>query len=115
MIEDKNLMACPFCGGFVHQDKSAEYFRELMLYCEGCDMYFALDDINATEEKLEIAFNTRAQDKTVKPYIDGDGWNCGNCGKSLTLQKNYFKEYFSYCPDCGAKVAWDQTEQKEES
>lgn len=113
MIEDSKLMACPFCGGYVHQSKSAQYFRENMLYCECCDMYFALDALNATEDDLEKAFNTRTQGEPIKPYVDVADWRCGNCAHKLTQQKMFgenviFEESFDYCPSCGKKVAWDE-------
>ena len=56
---------CPFCGGYVHIDHSSSYFRYEMLYCEGCDMYFALDNFNATEADLIEAFNRRVHTVTV--------------------------------------------------
>lgn len=66
-INDKKLKHCPFCGGYVHQDHSASYFRELVLYCEGCDMYFALDSFNAEADDLINAFNRRVgNEKTRK-------------------------------------------------
>lgn len=112
MIDDKRLMACPFCGGYVHQDKSAQYFRENMLYCECCDMYFALDAYNATEDDLETAFNHRQQNDPMKPVVDVDDWVCGECGHKLTEQKMLgdnvlFEENYDYCPMCGKKVDWN--------
>jgi len=62
-INDKKLKPCPFCGGYVHQDHSASYYRELVLYCEGCDMYFALDAFNAETKDLINAFNRRPKNK----------------------------------------------------
>ena len=112
MISDSRLMSCPFCGGYVHQDASATYFRENMLYCEWCGMYFALDALDATEDALETVFNTRCQDRPVKPIID-DECRCGNCAHKLTQQQKFgdnviFVEKFDYCPACGRKVDWSE-------
>lgn len=59
----KEIKACPLCGGYVHVDNGPTYFREHILYCEGCDMYFALDSYNATENDLIKAFNRRHSDE----------------------------------------------------
>lgn len=59
------LKPCPFCGGHVHVDHGPTYFREHLLYCEGCDMYFALDAFTATEADLIDAFNRRVHTVTV--------------------------------------------------
>ena len=55
------IKACPFCGGYVHTDRSASYFRNNMLYCEGCDMYFALDSIYKGMDDLIAAYNRRSE------------------------------------------------------
>lgn len=31
------LKPCPFCGGYVHLDEAYSYFRDFVLYCEGCN------------------------------------------------------------------------------
>lgn len=66
------LKPCPFCGGYVHIDHGPTYFREHLLYCEGCDMYFALDDGQATEDELIEAFNRRTGQTTVNQYGDNN-------------------------------------------
>ena len=62
-MSDKRLLPCPFCGGYVHEE-SKPYFRDYMLYCEGCDMYFALDSLYANMDDLIEKFNRRADDNT---------------------------------------------------
>lgn len=56
------LKPCPFCGGYAHIDKtSSMFFRDASIYCEGCDMWFFLDDVYATEDELCEAWNRRAE------------------------------------------------------
>ena len=55
------LKPCPFCGGHVHLVEEYSYFRDFVLYCDGCDMVFTLDSICATKEELIEAWNQRAQ------------------------------------------------------
>ena len=110
MISDSRLMSCPFCGEHVHPESLD--FRQNMLCCDNCGMYFALDDIYATENDLETAFNTRCQDRPVKPIID-DECRCGNCAHKLTQEQKFgdnviFVEKFDYCPACGRKVDWSE-------
>lgn len=54
------LKPCPFCGGYVHLDEAYSYFRDFVLYCEGCDMVFTLDSFRATKKELIEAWNQRA-------------------------------------------------------
>ena len=56
-----DLKPCPFCEGEnVHLDKAYSYFRDIVIYCEGCDMVFTLDDCNTTEQEVIEAWNRRA-------------------------------------------------------
>ena len=57
----EKLKPCPFCGGYVHLDEAYSYFRDFVLYCEGCDMVFTLDSICATKKDLIEAWNQRAE------------------------------------------------------
>lgn len=56
-MSDK-LKPCPFCGGEAHIDTSTS-LRDYVVYCEGCDTYFALDAYSATEHDLVAAWNRR--------------------------------------------------------
>ena len=59
-MNEKELKPCPFCGErSVHLDKSYSYFRNTVIYCENCDIVFALDDVNTTEEQLIEVWNRR--------------------------------------------------------
>ena len=57
-----DLPSCPFCGGYAHLDNRYSYFREAVIYCEGCNSVFALDDCNATIEELLEAWYRRSPD-----------------------------------------------------
>ena len=116
MISDSRLMFCPFCGGNVRQVDDPTYIREFTLKCEKCDMIFCLDALDATEDDLETAFNTRWQDEPITPFIDHidiNEFRCGACAHTLTTQNRFgdtvlFVEKFSYCPACGRKVDWSE-------
>lgn len=56
MIE---LKPCPFCGGEVLIDKTYSYFRDIVIYCDNCDMIFTLDDCHASAEEVCDAWNRR--------------------------------------------------------
>ena len=59
-MNEKELKPCPFCWErSVHLDKAYSYFNDKVIYCENCDIVFALDDVNATEEQLIEAWNRR--------------------------------------------------------
>lgn len=60
-VEKTELKPSPFCGGYVHLDEAYSYFRDFVLYCEGCDMVFTLDSICITKDELIEAWNQRAQ------------------------------------------------------
>ena len=55
------LKPCPFCGGYAHLDKAYSYYRDIVIYCEGCDTVFTLDDCDATAEDVVNAWNRRAE------------------------------------------------------
>lgn len=55
------LKPCPFCGGYAHLDKAYSYYRDIVIYCEGCDTVFTLDDCDATTEDVVNAWNRRAE------------------------------------------------------
>lgn len=56
MIE---LKPCPFCGGDVRFDKAYSYFRDSVIYCDGCGMVFTLDDCAASDDIIVRAWNRR--------------------------------------------------------
>lgn len=53
------LKSCPFCGGSVRFDEAYNYFRDHVIYCDGCDIVFTLDDCTATAEEVIAAWNRR--------------------------------------------------------
>ena len=55
-----DLKPCPFCGGNVRLDKAYGYFRDIVIYCDSCDMVFTLDDCETTASEIADAWNRRA-------------------------------------------------------
>ena len=62
MAMQNELKPCPFCGGKVRLDVAYSYFRDVVIYCDGCDMVFTLDDCIATKEQIAEAWNRRYGD-----------------------------------------------------
>ena len=52
------LKPCPFCGGEVRLDE-AYSCQDAVIYCDGCNMVFTLDDCIATKEQIAEAWNRR--------------------------------------------------------
>ena len=59
------LESCPFCGGKVRLDTAYSYFRHTVIYCDGCDMVYTLDDCSATKEQIAAAWNRRVNDERL--------------------------------------------------
>lgn len=59
----EQLKPCPFCGGYAHLDKTY-WFQDNIIYCEGCESVFALNDLDLNSEAEEIvnAWNRREND-----------------------------------------------------
>ena len=43
-MANTDLKPCPFCSCDVRFDEAYSYFRDTVIYCDGCDMVFTLDD-----------------------------------------------------------------------
>lgn len=54
------LKPCPFCGGNVRFDVAYSYFRDTVIYCNNCDIVFALDNCSkASDDDVARAWNRR--------------------------------------------------------
>lgn len=78
------LKPCPFCGGEAHLDKAYSYLSDTVIYCEGCDSVFTLDDCHKTAEEIVKAWNNRATHTEVHQY----GGNCTHISNCGTLSLN---------------------------
>lgn len=64
------LRECPFCGGYAHIDTGYSYFRDTIIYCEGCDTVFTLDDCSKGAEEIADAWNRRVGDDLMERMVD---------------------------------------------
>ena len=84
------LKLCPFCGGEVRLDVAYSYFRDTVIYCDGCDMVFTLDDCSATKEQIKLH------------GIELAGW-CVECNKPI---EGRWIGMANFCPWCGRVIKW---------
>lgn len=63
------LKPCSFCGeDMAHFD--TDFIHDTVIYCEGCDTIFCLDDATATPEEVAEAWNRRAGHYIGDSYED---------------------------------------------
>ena len=109
------LKPCPFCGADVRLDKAYSYFRDSVIYCDGCDMVFTLDDTTATDDDIIKAWNRRGK----KPFYRKKKWKniywdipyCPHCNQELGLEDTLEKP--EKCSECGRPLEWDDKENNE--
>ena len=90
----EELKTCPFCGGDKkHMDDC--YIPMLIEYVERKQLLDPDD-----EEKLEKAWNTRAERTCKYESTNRCTWVCTSCG--MEVETRHFG--YNYCPNCGAKV-----------
>ena len=54
-----DLKPCPFCGGNVRFDKAYSYFRDSVIYCDGCDIVFTMYGFDALDDDVARVWNRR--------------------------------------------------------
>ena len=54
-----DLKPCPFCGGNVRFDKAYSYFRDSVIYCDGCDIVFTMYGSDALDDDVARVWNRR--------------------------------------------------------
>ena len=99
------------------REKVIEHLKEIAEYFRGCrsnasfaskaEIHF-WELQNAASEAAELL----KAHEPVEPDVDVDTWICGKCGHKLEHQEMVgsnilFHEQYSYCPNCGRKVKWD--------
>lgn len=79
----------------------------------GCRSGCPYSDIDDCESMLcaDALALLKAQE-AVKPVVDIDTWECGNCGHTLEHQELLgdnvlFHEQYNFCPGCGRAVKWE--------
>lgn len=58
-MDNIDLKPCPFCGGNVRFVRLYSYFRDSVIYCDGCDIVFTMDDYDAVDDDVARAWNRR--------------------------------------------------------
>lgn len=74
------------------------------------DSMYAYND--AYCEALDMAIEALKAQEPVKPVVDIDTWECGNCGHTLEHQQLLgdnvlLHEQYNFCPNCGRAVKWE--------
>lgn len=120
MADKITLLPCPFCGGEARFERTgvADYFRDSVITCDNCDIYFALDALDATDEDTAATWNMRYDERlragiekalTPQEPVRAEDEHtemglrfaeCGNC-------HNAIRRPWAYCPFCGKAVRWD--------
>lgn len=64
------------------------------------------------QEALNMAVDALKTQEPVEPILEVDTWECGNCNHKLENQELLgdnvlFHEQYSYCPECGKAVKWN--------
>ena len=61
-MKNTELKPCPFCGNnAVCFEEEYSFFGLGVIYCNDCDVFFSLDDINASDDDICAAWNRRAE------------------------------------------------------
>lgn len=99
-----DLMPCPFCGNSVHLEKAYSVFGLSVIYCNDCDMFFSLDDINASDDDICEAWNRRTADAEPVRHAHWIGkggiFSCSHCGAEDGVMT-------SFCSSCGFRMDGD--------
>ena len=104
-----------FIVGIDTPDGQATYHYDIDPYWDMFDCKvreFAPEwDGHTPAQAIERIGKLKAQEP-VKPVIDIDTWECGNCGHMLEHQQLLgdnvlLHEQYNYCPECGQAVKWE--------
>lgn len=87
----------------------AAYFRSPF---DAIDGTAACKKFRSWTDAIEHSVALMKAQEPVKPVLDIDTWECGNCGHTLEHQQLLgdnvlFHEQYNYCPECGRKVWWE--------
>ena len=93
------VLPCPFCGGEAEM-LTAESMNGGYLFGIMCNDCRSRGDVYDTEAEAIAAWNSRAE-RTCNLIEDRGLLHCSNCGGVAEKQS---WAYWTYCPNCGAKV-----------
>lgn len=89
------LLPCPFCGG--EAELTGFGAPEVWVWCPNCK---ASTDAHTCKGGAIEAWNTRAE-RTCQLIEDSGLLHCSECGG---VAEERLWAYWSYCPNCGARV-----------
>ena len=81
--------------------------------CDDCDYNYAQGNMGEQKEALSVAIQALEKQIPKKPMISYDkrvkeNWcSCGVCAFGLGWKRTI---HYKYCPDCGQKLDWSDTE-----
>lgn len=87
-----------------------EYFK---------DINYAYNNSNQLDTLSSMIDELLKEQEALKPTVSVDTWICSKCGHTLESQELIddkenpqvlIHEQYNYCPNCGRKVKWDETD-----
>lgn len=75
--------------------------------------YYGKTDCNCFTQVLVDALELLKEQEPVKPVETWNTYLCGNCNRNVYHEERQgclvlYEERYTYCPNCGRKVLWNE-------